>query len=49
MRSSTRGKENVVANALSRKYEVEYSLFSLSLLVPIGYHMYVKNSLWKPR
>jgi hypothetical protein len=29
-----KGKENVVADALSRKYEDEGSLFSLSFIVP---------------
>jgi hypothetical protein len=29
-----KGKDNVVANALSRKYEEEGSLFSLSFIVP---------------
>jgi hypothetical protein len=29
-----KGKENVVADALSRKYEEDMSLFSLSFIVP---------------
>jgi hypothetical protein len=31
-----KGKENVVVDALSRKYEEEGSLFSLSFIVVIG-------------
>jgi hypothetical protein len=39
-----KGKENVVVDALSRKYEEEGSLFSLSFIVP--YWLQVVHQEW---
>jgi hypothetical protein len=44
-----KGKENVVADALSRKYEEEGSLFSLSFIVPDWLHAVRQEWLQDPK
>jgi hypothetical protein len=45
-----KGKDNVVADALSRKYEEEGSLFSLSFIVPDWLQaMFAKNGYKIPK
>jgi hypothetical protein len=44
-----KGKENVVADALSRKYEDERSLFSLSFIVPDWLQVVLHEWLHDPK
>jgi hypothetical protein len=44
-----KGKDNVVSDALSRKYEVEGSLFSLSFIVPDCLQVFFQEWLHDPK
>jgi hypothetical protein len=44
-----KGKDNVVTDALSKKYEDEGSIFSLSFIVPYWSKKFVRNGYKIPK
>jgi hypothetical protein len=42
-------KDNVVADALSQKYEEKGSFFSLSFIVPVGSKLFARNGYKIPK